>query len=192
LEGGITVRQAKRYKGFSLVELIIAITVLMIIMGSVALLTQRMSNASADQRRLQSQNFFEEQARMALLSMVRDVRMSNGTLGMTTNSLTLNVAYGATLGTVQYGWSPIPAGMAVGHYVSDGDVLLTRVVAPPALEALWEIRNPFTPSIISSFEPSGGDGRIGLRVNLQLANLDGTGFRPWYVPSAVSYRRIPD
>ncbi|MCL2224043.1 MAG: prepilin-type N-terminal cleavage/methylation domain-containing protein [Defluviitaleaceae bacterium] len=67
----------KSMKGFSLVELIITITVLMVIMGGVMGLMMRMSAASADQRRLQAQHSAEQQARMALLNIVRDVRMSD-------------------------------------------------------------------------------------------------------------------
>jgi type II secretory pathway pseudopilin PulG len=69
--------RAKNNKGFTMVELIIAITVLMVIMGTVMGLVHRMSAAAAEQRRRQAQHTVEEQARMALLSIVRDIRLSS-------------------------------------------------------------------------------------------------------------------
>jgi len=67
----------KCQKGFSLVELIIVVTVLMIVMSAVSILAFQMSTAAANQRRRQAQHAAEGQIRMALLNIVRDVRMSS-------------------------------------------------------------------------------------------------------------------
>jgi len=102
---------AKRRKGFSIVELIITVALLMIIMVAVSTVSVRVSNASTDQQRRQAFHANEEQVRLALLNFVRDVRTSSGVLPGSNNLSGTNTANdsivfiatrGASTGTVTY------------------------------------------------------------------------------------------
>ena len=205
-------------KGFSLVELIIAVTVLTVIVGTTMGLMHRMSASSADQRRRQAQHTVEEQARLALLNIVRDARLSHNA-EIIGDDLVLT-AFHATRGNITITYSldttDDTRDLIRNDYTHSEAGVLTRTMVfvangNPVIpgEGADEWRNPFVPVVLQAFEPDVIANRIDivLRLNLPLfggeviadADIiadDGQfavfDFREWTVSSAVSFRRIPD
>lgn len=156
-------------KGFSLVELIIVIAVLMVIMVAVSSLLIQMTNAATNQRRSQAAHIAEEQARMALLNIVRDVRMSNGLLvtpipaGGFPLSLAATTPGGDTF-EIRYTLTPIPAAeIGTVDAYDAGQFIVTRSFHPippstfvppptnPVGDGPDQWSNPFSPVTVRNF-----------------------------------------
>lgn len=123
----------KNKKGFTLVELIIVITVLVVVMGGVSLLMRQMAVAAENQRQDRVLRAVEEQARMAMLTIVRDARLSHNAVYVPDTSLTLTARHpflpaGANEVIITYTWDLISAIGVDEDFYDAGDRLLQRTV----------------------------------------------------------------
>ncbi|MCL2576692.1 MAG: type II secretion system GspH family protein [Defluviitaleaceae bacterium] len=195
----------KKKKGFTLVELIIAISVLSVIVGMTTGLMIRMANTSAEQRRHQALREVEEQARMALLGMVRDTRMSYDANWGTPGVLVLNaihegeeieITYFLDMGAYTGDGFTAPAGMSMN--VLNREIVCVCHVAVADCPS-WP--NAFVPAVVNDVEfnvlPPGG--RIGINIELIAPRFrdepnplsSNNNFRTLSINSAVSFERIP-
>jgi type II secretory pathway pseudopilin PulG len=197
-------RRLKNKKGFTIVEVLITVTMLMIIGAAVAGLMYSMATASANQRRRQAEHANEENARMALLNVVRDVRMSSGAT-VAGNVLTLTARVNDVNYVFTYSLEPYTGGD--GFYIPNPTSMLVRNFTT-GTEDDWATAtsNPFTRTIVHGFTPtiiaSPVDSRVGIRIDLAIPNIGAEvppelmvgvpeGFRRWTLNSAASYKRIP-
>jgi prepilin-type N-terminal cleavage/methylation domain-containing protein len=192
----------KRNKGFSLLELIITITVLTVVMAAMTVLMVRMTGAATDQRRNQAQNIAQEQARMALLSMVRDARLSHTIVTSGTNTLTLHattrggqpvvITYSATTNAT----ADIYTGNNVLHREMTINGVATTVVGDG--ENQWP--NSFSAAPLEQFITSSTpSGHLNIDLTLWLPVYAGDvvdpadpaddGFRTWEIGTTVATNR---
>jgi hypothetical protein len=170
-----------------------------------------MSTASAQQRALVASHTGEEQARIALLNIVRDARASH-THVVTANSLTLTAFHdvrGENV-TITYTW-PIAANNP-DYYLAANNRQLTRTVSIPVGNAPNEWNNPFSDVLLRELNLDTATlGRIGIELvlwmpvvgstdGLTLAldaggnpelTADGEPLQIWEINSAVATRRMP-
>jgi len=187
-------RCCKKRKGFSLVELLVTITVLLVIGGMVAGLMFRMSSASSDQRRRQALHSNEEQTRRALLNIVRDVRMSYDA-EVSGTTLTLYARHNGEEFTITYTLAPCNFDdMLIDIDIPDD---ANRIYREAVGDDGGDWPNPFIPPVVENVEytllPDGSvENRSRIRINLDIPvpNFDGT-FRTWEIESAASFRRMP-
>jgi type II secretory pathway pseudopilin PulG len=208
----------KRSKGFTLVEMIIAVGVLMVIMGSLVGMMIRMSTTSAEQARRQQQHALEEQARMALLSLVRDIRLSHDVVPLPGESiegmdgLQLTARHDNLEFIIVYTLEEDPNKMTLyGDNLIDINGRLERTITSPdllvpgAAEAAWP--NAFSSANMRKFFPEIEDDDLGdhrVTIEFQLAvheSFNDTlphfepdeieNFRAWTITSAASFRRRP-
>lgn len=200
----------KNRKGFTLVELIITITVLMLIMGVMVGLAVQMANAATDQQRAQAQHVQQTQARMALLNVVRDARMSfhEPPPTITANGFvfTSETRSGISV-TITYTVEPHVA--AAGD-IYTGNFLLTRnVTGGPGFADIGEGEdqwpNPFAAVALQDINIDMTDfadnGRLGIDITLWVPLFSNDvvdpldtapdGFRTWELESRVAVRRRP-
>lgn len=191
---------SKAKKGFSLVELIVAISVLIIVMAVTSVVASRMMEASASQRRMANRHVYEDHARQALLSVLRDARISDRALTVAPDLLVLR-AYrpGATSGTTN---------TVTITYTRTGGLLERAITGTlPIVEGPlphdWP--NPFVPARIDAFRPESvnppDNTRLDVELILDLPLMPGeeavpgdgaiAGHRRWTVNSAVTIARIP-
>jgi len=183
---------SKGSKGFSLIELIVTVTVLAVISSMVIGLMHQMSNTSAQQRRSQAERINEEQARMALLNIVRDARLSHSAT-VSGNQLVLtsfHVRRGQNV-TITYTWDNNPA-----SDVYTGNLLLQRtsVSAPGGIQigdGPEDWPNTFSPIALDGVTAT-IDSLNRLNIELVMNVPDGMGGEDiWNINSAVSMQRMP-
>ena len=156
----------KSKKGFTLIELIITITVLSIILmalGGVLVYSFNSFKRLNDRQLMHSE---EQQLRMALLTMVRDARQSKNVTSSGANTLVLTVPrISNTDATVTYGIN---------------NNMLTRTVTNGPLDTDWN----FVSARLASFNTDFSNGRsldIGLVADFPNFAIDAT----------VAINRIP-
>lgn len=155
----------KKRGGFTLVELIISIGVLLVIMGAVTVVASQMMTSISTQRQRQAQAVYEEQARTALLTMIRDARASYAyyadftvdfDAGETTDLITFTAFHTQREEQITIIYEVIDVDTDDAYAVNR---LLIRTLECASGDPLFGVGeyeaggwpNPFTPTVIHSF-----------------------------------------
>jgi prepilin-type N-terminal cleavage/methylation domain-containing protein len=200
----------KGSKGFSLVELVITVTVLSIVMSMVIGIMNHMSSAASSQRRVQAQQINEEQARLALLSIVRDARLSDSVVAIPGGIEFTAQRAGTGVVTITYTWNTAVVKEATDIYT--GTFLLQRDISPATIvvgDGPGQWPNSFSTVPIDDVEieffpiPEPPEGYVGFDITIWLnvpdeygelspsPTPDDTCSHWWQINSSIAVKRVP-